>query len=115
GAAPLSWPPPYRHLRTHVRIRGCARTIRRGANFTGGEYVEHRDTSIEALRGRFEAAVGPYRSALRRVIADDEWDTAPTRLRTHVLRSPDGRTKALVERHSGRYGPARPDHVGGRR
>jgi AraC family transcriptional regulator len=47
-----------------------------GANFTGTAYVDRDDTSVDALRGRWSAAVGPYRSALRRIAAGDEWGTA---------------------------------------
>ena len=47
-----------------------------GANFTGTDYVERTDASVDALRQRFAAAVGPYRSALRRIIAGREWGTA---------------------------------------
>ena len=47
-----------------------------GANFTGTDYVERDDTSVPGLRQRFAAAVLPYRSALRRIVANHEWDTA---------------------------------------
>jgi AraC family transcriptional regulator len=47
-----------------------------GANFTGADYVDRDDMSIDGLRQRFDAALGPYRSALRRVAANNEWDTA---------------------------------------
>jgi hypothetical protein len=47
-----------------------------GANFTGADYVERDDTSVSGLRQRFAAAVVPYRSALSRIVANDEWDTA---------------------------------------
>jgi AraC-like DNA-binding protein len=47
-----------------------------GANFTGEPYVEQHDDSIEGLRRRWDAALCPYRRALRRIIANSEWDTA---------------------------------------
>jgi AraC-like DNA-binding protein len=47
-----------------------------GANFSGNEYVERSDTSVEGLRRRYSEAIGPYRAALRRIIDNHEWGTA---------------------------------------
>ena len=47
-----------------------------GANFTGADYVDRTEDSVPALRSRWDAAVGRYRAAVRRVAANDEWDTA---------------------------------------
>jgi AraC-like DNA-binding protein len=46
-----------------------------GANFNGTDYVDRSDDSVQGLRSRWDAAVGPYRDAVRRVAAENAWDT----------------------------------------
>lgn len=46
-----------------------------GANFTGADYVDQQDDSVCGLRRHVDAAVPPYRGALARIVANNEWDT----------------------------------------
>lgn len=77
-----------RPIRVSVDVLDDDATIRRllarlvtnkemwGANFAGTDFVEQHDDDVPSLRRRWDAAIGRYRGAVRRIVAGDEWDTA---------------------------------------
>jgi len=88
-----------------------------GANFTGTDYVDQQNDSVDGMRRRFDEAVPPYRAALARIVANNQWDTAfvdavcePPQTFTyggavaHVLTfSAYRRTQALLAFHAAGY------------
>ena len=45
------------------------------ANFTGSDFVDSNDTSVAGLRTRWSTAAPRYLDAVRRIAANDEWNT----------------------------------------